>query len=131
MIQIVRLTAKQVPIVKQALITRQGGVCPLCNRGITVETGCMDHDHDTGRVRGILCRGCNGAEGKIKNAFMRYGGSLRTDLVAFLRALADYLEHYRNNPHRFIYHLHRTDDEKRVLRNTRARKKRAATKKGK
>lgn len=126
-----RLTARQVPIVKAALIKRQGGVCPLCNRGLTVETGCMDHDHVTGCVRGVLCRGCNGSEGKIKNAFMRYGGSLRTDLVEFLRNLADYLQQYREKPNAFLYHLHRDEDEKRVLRNTRARKKRALAKKGK
>lgn len=132
MSEIIRLTAKQVPIVKQHIIAKeQGGQCPLCRRGLTVETGCMDHDHITGRVRGILCRGCNGAEGKIKNAFVRYGGSLRTDLVEFLRALADYLEYHRNNPRTFLYHLHRNEDEKRVLRNTRARKKRAAIKRGK
>lgn len=130
MSDIVRLTAKQVPIVKSAIIKRQGNKCPLCQRGITVETGCLDHDHITGACRGVLCRGCNGSEGKIKNAFLRYGGGLRTDLVEFLRELANYLEHYRNNPNRFLYHLHRTDDEKRILRNTRARKKRAAAKKG-
>ncbi|QIG73192.1 recombination endonuclease VII protein [Rhizobium phage RHph_I40] len=128
--EIVRLTAKQVPIVKQAILAnRQGNLCPLCDRGLTVLTGCMDHDHVTGRVRGILCRGCNGAEGKIKNAFMRYGGGLRTELVPFLRKLADYLEYYQQHPNNFLYHLHRDEDEKRVLRNTRARKKRAAAKK--
>lgn len=124
-----RLTAREVPVVKAAIIKQQGGVCPLCNRGLTVETGCMDHDHVTGACRGVLCRGCNGSEGKIKNAFARYGGGMRTDLVEFLRQLATYLERYRTSPRPFVYHLHRTVDEKRVLANTRARKKRAAAKK--
>lgn len=124
-----RLTARQVPVVKAAIIKAQGGVCPLCSRGITVETGCLDHDHVTGVCRGVLCRGCNGSEGKIKNAFARYGGNMRTDLVEFLRKLADYLQYYRESPRNFQYHLHRTVDEKRILKNTRARKKRAASKK--
>jgi hypothetical protein len=132
MTEIVRLTARQVPIVKQAILSRrQSNQCPLCERSLTVESGCMDHDHVTGRVRGVLCRGCNGSEGKIKNAFIRYGGGMRTDMVRFLRNLADYLEHYREHPNNFLYHLHRDEDEKRILRNTRARKKRAAAKKGK
>lgn len=107
---------------------RQNGKCPLCHRPLTVIEGCMDHDHVTGRVRGILCRGCNGAEGKIKGAITRYGGGRSTDMVMFLRNLADYLEYYREHPNKFLYHLHRTPDEKRILRNTRARKKRAASK---
>lgn len=122
-----RLTARQVPIVKAQIIKLQGGICPLCKRGLTVETGCMDHDHVTGRVRGVLCRGCNGAEGKIKNAVARYGGAA-TDLVDFLVNLAEYIGHYRGNPRSFMYHLHRTADEKRLLVNKRARKKRAAAK---
>lgn len=128
MTEVVRLTPKQVPVVKAALIELQGGRCPLCERTITVETGCMDHDHVTGICRGVLCRGCNGSEGKIKNAFTRYGGGLRTDIVDFLRNLANYLEHHRNNPRKFMYHLHRTTEEKRVLRNKRAKKKRALAK---
>lgn len=124
-----RLTAREMPIVKAAIIKQQGGICPLCKRGLTVETGCMDHDHVTGRVRGILCRGCNGAEGKIKNAIARYGGGLRTDMVEFLLNLASYIGYYRDTPRPFLYHLHRTPDEKRELKNKRARKKRAAAKK--
>lgn len=116
-------------MVKQAILTkRQNGRCPLCDRELTVETGCQDHDHVTGLVRGVLCRGCNGSEGKIKNAFLRYGGGMRTDMVVFLRNLADYLEFYRNTPNKAIYHLHRTTEEKRVARNTKARKARAKAK---
>lgn len=32
------------------------GTCPIC---MEREVSCVDHDHDTGKVRGLLCLGCN------------------------------------------------------------------------
>lgn len=37
------------------MLYRQGGHCALCNKPATV----VDHDHKTGKVRGLLCHGCN------------------------------------------------------------------------
>jgi len=34
----------------------QGGRCKLCNRKRKL---CIDHDHESGRVRGLLCYRCN------------------------------------------------------------------------
>lgn len=46
----------------------QGGVCKICRRpqkeiskgrGGVVTNLCVDHNHDTGKVRGLLCNNCN------------------------------------------------------------------------
>jgi hypothetical protein len=38
-------------------------VCAVCK---TTENLCVDHNHETGKPRGILCNDCNLAEGKLK-----------------------------------------------------------------
>ena len=38
--------------------------CQICHSPFRSDK-CMDHDHNTGRYRGTLCRQCNGALGKL------------------------------------------------------------------
>lgn len=50
------------------LFRKQGGVCALCQRECS--TGrrlCVDHDHVTGQVRGLLCHDCNTGIGKLQD----------------------------------------------------------------
>lgn len=66
-----------------ALLERQGGVCASCGSAPTKGKGLrlvVDHDHTTGRVRGLLCLSCNCAIGHAEDDPRR------------LRAMADYLE---------------------------------------
>jgi len=52
---------------RRKLLEIQGGGCALCEKpdGEGHERLCTDHDHETGRVRGLLCRKCNTALGRL------------------------------------------------------------------
>ena len=46
------------------MIDAQQGVCAICKRNPTeVNKLCVDHNHDTGELRGLLCSLCNTALG--------------------------------------------------------------------
>jgi len=51
-----------------AMMEAQGGVCLFCGRPPYKRNKrlCVDHDHDTGRVRGLLCLKCNAALGWVE-----------------------------------------------------------------
>jgi hypothetical protein len=49
-----------------ALLEAQGGVCALCLRPPGKRRLNVDHDHETGRVRGLLCTICNRILGWIE-----------------------------------------------------------------
>lgn len=58
-----------------ALWNRSGGACEACCVPLEKSKACIDHDHQTRQVRGILCHACNLALGhfeKHRDAFMRY-----------------------------------------------------------
>lgn len=50
----------------QALLLAQHGRCALCGDAFTKSGPCVDHDHETGSVRGLLHRGCNIALGTVE-----------------------------------------------------------------
>lgn len=63
------------------MLQAQAGSCQLCEREFTAtRRACVDHDHKTGRVRGLLCRTCNAALGGFQ------------DSPRLLRVAANYLE---------------------------------------
>lgn len=61
-----------------ALMAKQGSCCALCGKASKKLD--VDHDHDTGKVRGLLCRACNVALGNLG------------DSVAGLTRALDYLK---------------------------------------
>lgn len=52
------------------LLAKQGGRCAIC--GVMVaDTLHVDHCHETGRVRGLLCRNCNFGLGMFEDQYDR------------------------------------------------------------
>lgn len=68
------------------LYGRQEGKCALCLKSIPFDgrERAIDHDHVTGRVRGILCRTCNQTLGHLE----KQAGSF----AAWVRRAAAYLK---------------------------------------
>lgn len=124
-----RLKTTEVAHVRTALMRKQNNTCPLCERKFsTKRVAALDHDHDTGYVRDVLCVNCNGKEGKIKNLVRRASGDL-TD-IQWLENLVKYLKKHETPQHGGVFHpTHKTEAEKRLERNAKARKRRAEAKK--
>lgn len=59
---------------REEMIDMQGGCCIMCNTALEVDRPNkvhVDHCHDTGEVRGIMCQDCNHAEGKLRRIAKR------------------------------------------------------------
>jgi len=82
---------------------KQNSTCPILNQEFDISDMVVDHKHrkksvkvgdqNCGLVRGVIQRSANVIEGKISNAYVRYGlHKFNITLPAFLRNMADYIE---------------------------------------
>ncbi len=67
-----------------AILASQDGVCAICHRSNWDHNGpSVDHDHVTGKVRGILCGPCNTGLGRFN------------DSIGLLSNATEYLKKYQ------------------------------------
>ena len=50
------------------LYKEQNGLCKICGKNVQYGKLCVDHDHDSGTVRGLLCVSCNIRLGVIESS---------------------------------------------------------------
>lgn len=106
---------------------RQNGRCAVCTFPETrADKLVLDHDHETGYIRGAIHRSCNGAEGRVKTkANLGHRGVQANDFVI---GLGKYLESHKTPKIPLLHPTHKTEDQKRIARNTAARNARARKK---
>ncbi len=68
----------------QTMLAAQGGVCKICKKPPARKAGrlSVDHNHATGRVRGLLCSNCNSVLG------------MADENIKTLQASINYLQEY-------------------------------------
>ena len=75
----------------ELMLVMQGGCCRICKSskpgGKWNGNFMVDHDHETGRIRGLLCTACNHALGKFQDS-----PEVLLSAVEYLRV---------SSPHRF------------------------------
>lgn len=122
-----RMKPKDIPVLKSTILKAQAYQCLLCRMDLRKVEGrnvCLDHCHRTGFVRGVLCRNCNGVLGKVENLATR--AKKNNTHLAWLKNAVTFLEDTSKAPaYEYIHPTHRTEAEKRELRNKRARQRRA------
>lgn len=80
------------------MLSEQGGTCAICKRLPTMKHRLakslhVDHDHETGSIRGLLCNNCNHLVGNCR------------EKIEVLEAAIEYLRRYCESESHSIYTL--------------------------
>jgi len=114
-----RITKDKVQRLREKLAKKQNYICPICQRSLKRLDNTLDHCHKTGYVRGVLCRNCNGLEGKLTTILMRLDvGKIGFDQI--IMNLAKW-RHPDNLKKKWIHHNAETLQEQKERQNKRRR----------
>lgn len=70
------------------MLEAQNGCCAICRSPFGNDERCIDHDHRTGKIRGLVCHRCNMGIGFLRDdpailtsaaIYVRDGGVLKID----------------------------------------------------
>lgn len=117
--EIKRLKSREVADYRQQLLLKQHNLCALCGDPIEPGKAVLDHDHETGHIRGVLHRGCNALEGKIVNNMARNHVTPQR-----LHNMMKYWDLYHGQHQPELHPTHRTPEEQKARAKKRAQARR-------
>lgn len=120
-----KLTSSQLKPVRDKIRADQKGNCALCNLPVSVADAVLDHCHSHGYIRGTLHRSCNSLLGVLENNRKRFGLGDDAAFAGFMQGAHAYILKHATPQTRMIHPTFKTEDEKRLAKNARARKARA------
>lgn len=123
-----KLTSSQLKPVRDKIRADQKGLCALCSQPVSVADAVLDHCHTHGFIRGTLHRSCNSLLGVLENNRKRFGLGDDAAFAAFMAGAGAYIVKHITPQTRMVHPTFKTEEEKRLARNAKARKARAAGK---
>lgn len=58
------------------MFQHQHGLCAICQKSSTKNLD-VDHDHETGKVRGLLCNNCNRGLGHLQDSILHLESAIK------------------------------------------------------
>jgi len=87
-----QMSQKEIKDLRELLATNNDNLCPLCEQVFDVGEMALDHCHESGQIRGTICKRCNSLEGIFRSRWVRSGVAKKVSLETYMRNLADYLD---------------------------------------
>jgi len=91
----------------QRLLKEQNGTCALCTRNPIKKRLALDHNHETGRIRGLLCQRCNFVLG-ILESWLSWGPVDIDDVINYKGREVPHLpeDELPEGPHPYVQEKH-------------------------
>ncbi len=125
-----KIKQSQVAGIRAEMLSDQAYLCALCGESCDPSESALDHDHATGRIRGVLHSSCNILLGKVENFVGRYGQVLVREgrLKGALAGMVPYMK--EDYSHNRLHYKHKTPEDKLLLKYKRLlkRSKKSVTK---
>lgn len=121
-----KLRYREIAGVRDEILQAQGHRCAICTIELANDAAVLDHCHITGAIRGVLCRNCNGIEGKVHNLARR--AKRKWTPAWWLRQMLTYWAKHATDQTGLMHPTHKTAEDKRLRANKLARERRAANK---
>lgn len=98
-----QLKQKDVKEVREQILKENNFICPICTLPLDPKDAALDHDHQTGFVRGTICKKCNSLEGVWRSRVIRLG---LKDTIPFEELLLNMYKYLTQDQTEYIHPSH-------------------------